>query len=233
MPKALVRLRYEDAAQEYLRKLPLEHFMESTPQARQRKITLESLDVICEKRSDIQVFNELLVQYPRPRKKKPGQVVPDNMVVVHSAPIEAEGSFDLPLQPVGPFWVLEYVSRSNRRKDYDENMRKYEDELKVPYYLLFAPQKQEMTLYRHTGEHYEAIQPGKNGRRAVKELEIEVGLLDGWVRYWFRGELVPLPGELVRQVESETRRADAEKRAREELEREVARLRSQIKDAKN
>jgi Uma2 family endonuclease len=100
------------------------------------------------------VFNELLVQYPLPRRKRPGQVVPDDMVVICAKPIEAEGSYDVPLQPVGPHLVLEYVSRSNRRKDYDDNMRKYEHELKVPYYLLFAPDVQELTLYRHTGARY-------------------------------------------------------------------------------
>src|SRR2546423_8526392 len=138
-PRILLGVRYYEAAQEYLRKLPLEHFMEATPQATQRKITLESLDLVHARRPEVQVFNELLVQYRLPRRKKPGQVVPDNMVVIHDGTLEVEGSYDVPLQPVGPFWVLEYVSKGNRRKDYDDNMRKYEDELKVPYYLLFAP----------------------------------------------------------------------------------------------
>src|SRR5580700_11516364 len=155
----LLRLQYEDAAQEYLRSLPLQHFMEATTQATQRKITLESLDLVHARRPEVQVFNELLVQYPLPRRKRPGQVVPDNMVVICAIPIEAEGSYDVPLQPVGPYLVLEYVSRSNRRKDYDDNMRKYEHELQVPYYLLFAPDEQELTLYHHTGERYISIQP--------------------------------------------------------------------------
>ena len=34
---------YDNAAQQYCRSLPLEHFMEATAQATQRKITLESL----------------------------------------------------------------------------------------------------------------------------------------------------------------------------------------------
>src|SRR5438270_8231477 len=141
-PRILLGVRYYQAAQDYLRKLPLEHFMEATPQATQREITLESLALVRARRPEVQVFNELLVQYPLPRRKKPGQVVPDNMAVIHPEPIKAEGSYDVPLQPVGPFLVLEYVSRSNRRKDYDDNMRKYEHELKVPYYLLFAPHEQ-------------------------------------------------------------------------------------------
>jgi hypothetical protein len=45
-PTILLRLEYEEAAQAYLRSLPLEHFMEATAQATQRKITLESLDLV-------------------------------------------------------------------------------------------------------------------------------------------------------------------------------------------
>jgi Uma2 family endonuclease len=215
----LLEFRYYQAAQEYLRKLPTEHFMEATPQATQRKITLESLDLVHAWRSDVQVFNELLVQYPVAGRKRPGQVVPDNMVVIHTQPIKAEGSYDLPLQPVRPFWMLEYVSKSNRRKDYDDNMRKYEHELKVPYYMLFVPDQQELTLYHHSGERYASVMPDGNGRYAIAELELAVGLLNGWVRYWYQGELLPLPADLqaalstaIRRGDTAERRADAEKR---------------------
>ncbi len=46
LPRHLLDLRYPKAAQDYLHSLPLEHFMEATPQATQRKITLESLERI-------------------------------------------------------------------------------------------------------------------------------------------------------------------------------------------
>src|SRR5712691_833981 len=122
IPKRLLEVAYEAAAQDYLRRLPLEHFMEATAQATQRKITLESLDLVHARRPDVQVFNELLVQYPRKGSRKLGQVVPDNMVVLCEQPIKARGSYDLPLQPVGPFWMLEYVSKYNKRKDYEDNL---------------------------------------------------------------------------------------------------------------
>jgi hypothetical protein len=35
------------------------------------------------------------------------------MVVIHSEPIDAEGSYDVPLQPAGPFWMLEYHLGNN------------------------------------------------------------------------------------------------------------------------
>jgi hypothetical protein len=204
-PRIMLEVNYYQAAQKYLASLPLEHFMEATPQATQRRITLESLCLVHAQRPDVQFFNELLVQYPlaKPRgKKKIGQVVPDNMVVLHDQPIQAEGSYDVPLQPVAPFWMLEYLSKSNRRKDYDDNMLKYEHDLKVPYYLLFAPDMQELTLYRHTGEKYVTVVPNGNGRCALPQLEMEVALLDGWVRFWFRSELLPLPADLLREVQA-------------------------------
>jgi Uma2 family endonuclease len=231
-PRALIAVAYEEAAREYLRSLPLEHFMEATAQATQRKITLESLDLVTARRPDVHVFNELLVQYPRPGERKPGQVVPDNMVVVSEQPLEAQTSYNLPLEPAGPFWVLEYVSKHNKRKDYDDNFDKYERELKVPYFLLFYPDTQDLTLYRHTGKKYVSVKPNKQGRYPIAELELEIALRDGWVRYWHRGELLPLPADLQRDLEQARRQAahlqselEAEREARRALERELAELR--------
>ncbi len=236
LPRAAIEVAYADAAQEYLRSLPLEHFMEATAQATQRRITLECLDLVSARRPAVQVFNELLVQYPRRGHKKPGQIVPDNMVVLHDEPIEADGSYDVPIQPVGPFWVMEYVSKHNNRKDYEKSFDKYERELKVPYYLLFYPDNQELTLYRLKGRKYVSVKPNEDDRYAIPELDVEIALLDGWVRYWQEGKLLPLPAELQRDLDAALRRAEtAEQRAEQEraarlaLEREVEQLRSQLR----
>jgi hypothetical protein len=246
-PRALVELRFYEAAQAYLRALPPEHFMEATRQATQRKIFLESADLIHAARPEVQAFNELLVQWTRRGKdKETGQVVPDNMVVVWPEPIQAEGSYDVPLQPARPFWVLEYVSKSSKRKDHEDSFLKYERELKVPYYLLFYPDNQELTLFHHNGRKYVSVKPNGHDRRAIPEIEVEVALLDGWVRFWFRGELVPLPADLQRQLdatraERDAARAelgqtqaqlDAERRARSLLEEELARLKAQLGQAR-
>ena len=75
LPRVLQELAYEQEAQAYLKRLPPEHFMEATPQATQRKITLESFDLLHAHCPDVQLFNELLVQYPRqappPRSGRP------------------------------------------------------------------------------------------------------------------------------------------------------------------
>jgi Uma2 family endonuclease len=230
-PRILLRIEYEEAAEAYLRSLPPEHFMEGVPQATQRKITLHSMDQVNAYRSDVQVFNELLIQYPYGDPPVIRQVVPDNMVVVSDEPIKANGSFDVPFQKVGAFWVMEYVSKHNKRRDYDESFPKYERELKVPYLLLFYPDNQEMTLYHHSGKKYVSVKPNENGRYPIPKLDIEIALLDGWVRYWYKGKLLPLPAELLRELDEvrrqlvqakrlasrEKRRADEEARRAQEL----------------
>lgn len=234
--RAELEAYYEEEARDYLRLLPLEHFMEATPQATQREITLASLALVKARRPDVQVFNELLVQYPRPGHRKHGKVVPDNMVVVWDREIKAKGSYAVEMQPTRPFWVLEYVSKESRRKDYEENFDKYETELKVPYYLLFYPEIQDLSLYRHNGQKYVSVPANERGRHALPELDLEMAILDGWVRFWFRGELLPLPADLLRELDKtreqlakSERKVEQERQRAEAAERELESLRAQLR----
>ena len=234
IPRSLLRIRYEKSAEAYLRTLPPEHFMESVSQARQRTITLETFDLVSVERPEIQVFSELLVQYPGPDETI-CKVVPDNMVVVHDEPIKATGSYDLPFQPVRPFLVLEYVSKHTQRKDYEDNLLKYEQDLKVPYYLLFVPDVEELTLYQRKRGKYVSVKPNRAGRYAIRALELQAAILDGWVRFWFRGKLMPLPADLQRELDAANRRANAANRRAntanrraDKAESEVAKLRAEL-----
>ncbi|HZZ79275.1 MAG TPA: Uma2 family endonuclease [Gemmataceae bacterium] len=200
--RAALEARYQKAAKRYEASLPLEHFMDLPDHATQRKISWDSLGLLAAKRPDVHVFNELLVQYPLPRRRKPGQVVPDNMVVIYDGPLEPDLSYNTPLVKPRPFWMLEYVSKNSTRKDYVDNMRRYERDLKVPYYLLFDLRKQKLTLYRHNGKRYDALTPNSAGRLEVPELELELAILDEWVRFWHKGKLLPLPADMQRGLES-------------------------------
>ena len=122
-------------------------------------------------------------------------------------PLVVDESFNTFRQPVGPLLVLDYVSRLNFRKDYLDSFRKYEIDLKVPYYLLFYPHKSELFVFRLADEAYAPIEPNSMGRLAIPELELEVAVLDGWVRYWFRGNLIPLPGEMLKRLEASQNQA--------------------------
>src|SRR5258708_37711407 len=102
-PRILLQISYDKAAEKYLRKLPPEHFMEATPQATQREITVESLAVLKSRVGNIQYFNELLVQYPF--EGQVWQVVPDNMLIQASGDALARTSFAVEQEPAPPFLV--------------------------------------------------------------------------------------------------------------------------------
>src|SRR5690348_12933152 len=98
---------YDKAADAYLASLPLEHFMESVPHATQREITLGSLRILRVHRPNVQVFNELLIQYFH--KTKLRQVVPDNMLRLSTEELKTVRSFDVELESGQPLLVHEYV----------------------------------------------------------------------------------------------------------------------------
>ena len=250
---ARTQLIYDWAADRYLQSLPLEHFMESTEQSMQREITLESLALVRAIRPEFQVFSELLIQYPIPGEDpdEPARVVPDNMVILWPKPLPPLKSFHVPNQKARPTLVMEYISQSNRRKDYEDNCKKYERDLKVPYYLVFDPEKQELSVFHLRRGKYVAVVANAASRLAIPELELEVAIVDRWVRFWHRGELLALPGELSNQLKAKDDQLAASREqlavSREQLslaneakrlsehraiaaEAEIARLREELAD---
>jgi hypothetical protein len=231
--------RYRQEALEYCR----EHMdgpapPETVSQGTQRKTTLSSLSLLKAHRSDVHYFNELLVRYPRAGQRQKGEVVPDNMVFVHDGPLDVDDVYDTAAQPARPFWVLDYTSDVWPRKSYAKSFDKYERDLKVPYVLTFETEKRELALHRHAGAKYARVKPNARDRYPLEELELEVALLDGWVRFWFRGDLLLLPAEMYRETKDRQGREDAERRTAEEVqarlvaEAETARLRAEIEQLK-
>ena len=66
------------------------------------------------------------------------------------------------------------------------------------------------------------------GRLTIPDLELEVGLIDGWVRYWHRGALLSLPGELLNQLRAKDDQLDAARERISDQEAENARLRDEL-----
>lgn len=201
LPIAEQRAAFAAAARAYREWLFREHLnCDTERQGRQRMITLSSLRPPARQR-DFHLFNELLVQY-RKEGGRIGQIVPRNMVVLHKGALDLYESYDVPLQPVRPFWVMEYLEprRGIGHRGDPDYFRKYEAELRVPYLMVVDLDARELTLYRHGGRNYEAVKPGSSGRVAIPELEIELGLVNGVVRYWHGGELLLLPSELQNEI---------------------------------
>ncbi|MHB1425493.1 MAG: hypothetical protein ACYC3I_20180, partial [Gemmataceae bacterium] len=70
-----------------------------------------------------------------------------------------------------------------------------------------------------------SVKPNEHGRCEIPQLDLQVGLHGGWMRYWLRGELLPLPAELQAELLSE-------RQARRAAEEEVARLRAELEQLK-
>ncbi len=114
-------------------------------------------------------------------------------------------------------------------------MLQYERDLKVPYYLRFDPEKQDLTLFRHNKRKFVAVKPNAAGRLAISELDLEVGLMDGWTRFWYKGELLPLPanlqrdlGEVRQRLAAATEQLDRKQQALQAAHEEIERLKSQL-----
>jgi Uma2 family endonuclease len=205
---------YEQAARDYCATLPMEHFMESTPQQAQRKITLSAFELIHTDRPDVWCYNELLIQHPMSDSRRDIiRVVPDNLVVLHDRPIVATGSFTTTVEQARLLVALEYVSESSKRKDYVENMERYE-QIRMPHYLMFEPEKKLIILHRWSARAGRLVSVPANAaeRFPIPKLELEVGLHDDWMRFWFRGELLPLPAELKETLDRTAKELQAKQR---------------------
>jgi hypothetical protein len=95
-----------------------------------------------------------------------------------------------------------------------------------------------LSLYRHNKRKYVTVKANAQGRYAIQELDLEVALLNGWVRFWHQGELLPLPADLVRErdearrrAEQATQRAEVERQARLAAERELETLRARLRQS--
>jgi Uma2 family endonuclease len=206
------------AEREYFASITPEQIMESTNQATQRKITVESFDVIAKSRPDIQCFNELVIMYNTTKSR----VTPDNMIIVHPIPIVDRKSLQLTPGSPRPFMTLEYASESNKRKDYEVNFDKYAHDLQVPYYLIFDADEQKLDVYHLEENGYEELKENAAGRFEIPELELEAALKDGWVRFWHRGKLTDLPGEFVDKLTvAQQKISDAERKV-SDAERKVS-----------
>jgi uncharacterized membrane protein YqiK len=114
--------------------------------------------------------------------------------------------------------VLEYVSAGleNQRKDYEINRLRYERDLAVPYYLIFDPLTKKLTFLHLVNGRYRNVKKNENGRYPVPELKLELAVHEGWVRFWFEGELLPLAAEMLAELTQAREKTIFEKQSAEQ-----------------
>ncbi len=107
-----------------------------------------------------------------------------------------------------PVVVVEVVSRDGRiEHDRTPETGKfwiYEHAVRAPYYFIHSFQVNELEAYELVRGRYRRIEPNKNGRILISEMELEIGLWEGphrgytagWLRAWNQeGKLLPTSEE--------------------------------------
>jgi Uma2 family endonuclease/FtsZ-binding cell division protein ZapB len=198
--------------------------MEASTQSVQRAIIQNALAQIRGERTGFHYFNELLVQqFVRGHLVR---VVPDTMVVLGDLADRPRTCYQ-PEDEVPLFWVLEYVSASSpNNKEYTDKRQRYEEDLQVPYYLIYDPEAAPfiLSLYHYEGAGYQLVKANEQGRFPIPELKLEVGLVDGWTRLWFQGRLLPLTEELAARMKIVEREIEELTRANQQLTQDKKRL---------
>jgi hypothetical protein len=174
--------------------------MESAVQGKQRSITLQSFDVISLRRPDIHCFNRISVWCPKGNSGNRRFVTPDHTIVIHSGPVPLDTDPVYLSAAVQPILAVNYVSADCPRPADFERQRR-EAEAGITYSLVFDADRRSVTGYHLTRpRRYVPLKCDEWNRLAVPELDLEVLVRDGWMRYWFRGELMPLATELAERL---------------------------------
>lgn len=164
---------------------------------------------------------------------------------------ESRLSYVIWQEGVVPFIVVELLSPSTEKEDLGQTLREanqpptkwevYEKVLRIPYYLIFNGNSNELQLFELVGYSYQKISLSSS-KFWLPEINLGLGLWSGEYqnlnRFWLRwydenNNWLPTPTEKEKQLvekekqraEKEKQRAEKEKQRADNAELEIARLR--------
>lgn len=124
-----------------------------------------------------------------------------------------------------PELIIELLSASTASVDRGEKKLLYQNTFRTPEYFWFSPENGEFAGFRHDGRVYQPIPLDSEGCRESQVLDLRLGPVEGWLRYFDGDRLLPTPAEAAQfereQAASEREQAERE-RERAESERERA-----------
>ena len=83
-----------------------------------------------------------------------------------------------------PDLIIELLSDSTAGVDRSEKKNLYQDVYRTPEYFWFSPMTGEFAGFRLRGSRYEAIVADSRGWRWSEVLNLYLGAIDGWLRYF-------------------------------------------------
>jgi Uma2 family endonuclease len=122
-----------------------------------------------------------------------------------------------------PNVVIELLSNSTAAIDKGKKKELYQTIWRLPEYYWFHPETLEFAGFRLINGTYEPMTPNEAGRLRSEELDLELGINEGKLR-WFtsEGELIPLPEVAEAQAREQAEQAAIQERqAREQAEQAV------------
>lgn len=160
-----------------------------------------------------------------------GCKAPDWFYVPGVPPSIVEGhyrrSYVLWQEKTSPSLIIEIASGDGSEEN-DTTPRKgkfwvYEQMVRAPYYAIFVPDTQELSVHHLVDGHYQRQEPNEQGRYPMPPLGVALGLWTGqfqnntgtWLR-WFDAQGRPLPTGDER-AELERERAELERKRAERL----------------
>ncbi|NET54874.1 MAG: Uma2 family endonuclease [Symploca sp. SIO2E6] len=133
-----------------------------------------------------------------------------------------------------PLIVMEFISETDGGEysmESDPSIGKwffYERVMKIPYYVIFKPEKAKLEVYHLDGQLYRKQKPDANGRYPIEGLNLYLGIWEGkhllrtgnWLRWWDQsGKCLPWQEERAIQAEEKAFQA-VEKAAEAQLRAE-------------
>ena len=171
-------------------------------------------------RNDFYISGNLTVYYSAKQTKKRDFRGPDVFVVLGTQKRDRRSWTIWEEEGKYPNVVIELLSNSTAAVDRGKKKDLYQTIWRLPEYYWFHPETLEFAGFRLVSGQYEAIAPNESGRLKSTQLNLELGIYDGKLR-WFSatGELIPLPEEVERQArEQAEQRETQERQAREQAE---------------
>lgn len=186
---------YRHAAEEFRASRPPQELGEGVSHNTQSRITLDSLTVLRRRHPGFTVYGELMIVYDDAGKLK--QVTPDNAValVPSDDPRRLSWNWEHESRPL--LMVLDSLSP---RKDYAAARKVYEH-LRIPYIVAFNLSDKTLEVRHESDQGSVLLEPDPHGRFEIPELNIKLGVFDGWVRFWHQDRLLPIAEEQDEQLE--------------------------------
>lgn len=141
-----------------------------------------------------------------------------------------------------PDFVMEVTSNSTHADDRGRKKAIYEEVLQVPDYFLFDPTEDwiegRLRGFTLEGGRYRELAPDSRGRLVSRVLGLELGVVDGRLRFFRLGAADPIPTRRERiaraerergLAELERERADLERERADRAEAELERLRAEVR----